>query len=229
LLQSRQPYSSRLALRALGLAAYGVACLIAVQHTHYALRGSGEAFDALRTAKRVLQNGVLIYGVNASGIFCTVALFRLAGYDLGSGFRFPLLATSFSDLYRRWNYYFYEFVSTIFYLPLATALRRRVPLWLAYTLAGYVSVLLGVWAVDNLTFQLGVGGFGPSLWRELSDWQDLLVHGAIWSLILLPQVALARFRKLRQRTFWRVAAHILTLAAGAGVLLVLSWYGVTLY
>jgi hypothetical protein len=229
LINSRTAYSPRVTLRALGLGLYAVACLFALKHTHYGLRGSGEVFHALRFGWRLINNAVLIYGVNASGIFCAVALFRLLGHDLGSGFRFPLLASSFSDLYRRWNYYFYEFVSTVFHLPLFTSLRRRLPFWVAYVVASYLSVLLGVWMADNLTFQLAVGGFGHVVWRQLTDGQDLLAHLAIWSLIILPQVALSRFRRMRNKVWWRVCAHVLTLTACAAVLAVLSWYGVSVY
>jgi hypothetical protein len=229
LINSRSAYSPQLALRALGLGLWGVACLLALKYTHYSLRGGGESFDFLRMVQRVVNNGVLIYGVNASGIFCGVALFRLLGYDLGSGFRFPLLASSFSDLYRRWNYYFYEFVSSIFYLPLVTWLRRRLPLPLAYMMAGYPSVLLGVWALDNFTFQLAVDGFGLVVLRQLTDWQDLVAHAGVWSLIILPQVALSRFRQLRRHRWWRVGAHTLTLATCFVLLAALSWLDISLY
>jgi len=229
--QSRQRRQTpRLALDALGLGLYGVACLLVIMHTHYAIKPPHEALSFAHHAPRVLRNAVRIYAINAAPIFCAVALLRLLGHHLGSGFRFPLLATSFSDLYRRWNYYFYEFVSSIFYLPLVSRLRRWLPLRVAYILAGYPSILLGVWALDNVTFQLAISGRNAeTLVRQVTDWRDLLAHAGIWSLIILPPVAFAAFRRFRKQLWWRVGSVTLTLAAAMGMVTALFYLGVTMY
>lgn len=227
-LDSRRPPSGRLALRAAGLGALAVACMFAMSRLHYQVRAAG-VVHVPHVALHVLNNGLLVYVVNASMIFGAVALFRTLGYDLGSGFRFPLLATSFGDLYRRWNYYFFEFVSENLFLPLISAWRRRLPLGLAYLAAGYVSIALGVWAVDNFVFQIGVFGLGPQVAHEVTDVTDLAVHGLIWSLIIIPPLVLSRARHLKARRWWRSLSHAATLLVGGAVLLLLYWFGIALY
>jgi hypothetical protein len=219
----------KLALRALGLGLYGVVCLLPLKYAHYSIKNPGEGLLLWFRLPLLLENAVLIYAVNAARIFCGVALLRLLGYSLGSGFRFPLLASSFSEIYRRWNYYFFEFVTSIFYLPLVSRLRRAMPLSLAYVLAGYPSILLGVWTLDNITFQLAIGHNAKPVLEQLLDWRELLGYFGIWSLIILPQVALSKFRRLRRRLAWRVLAHVATATVAMGVLAATFYYGVGLY
>lgn len=228
-IRSRQKEQTpRALLGALGLGIYGVACWLSVRYTHYAIKPAGEALGFVH-APRILLNGVRIYGVNAAPIFCAVALLRLLGYQAGSGFRLPFLASSIADFYRRWNYYFYEYASTVFYLSLVGKFRRWMPLSVAYALSGYASVLLGVWLLDNVTFQLAIGRDAQPLLNEVTDVRQLLSYLAVWSLIIGPQVALAPLRRLRRNLWWRVGAHALTLSLCVAVMTLLFCYQLTLY
>jgi hypothetical protein len=229
-IQSRQAtLTPRLALSALGLALYGVLVKLVGNHLDYTVRSPSQDLLRLDHVPRLVENGLLIYAVNAGQIFCAVALFRLLGYGLGSGFRYPLLSSSFSDLFRRWNYYFYEYVSSIFYLPLVSRFQRWMPLWLAYILAGYPSILLGVWVLDNVTFQLAIGKNATPVANELMAWPQLAAYAGIWSLIIFPQVIFARARRFRKRWWYRAGAHALTLAAGVAILIAVYSLGVAIY
>jgi hypothetical protein len=224
-----QTHTAQMALSALGLAVWGGACLLAIKHTHYSVKSPSETLQLMAHGPRILRNAVRIYAINAAQIFCAVSLFRLLGHDLGSGFRYPLLATSFNDLYRRWNYYYFEFVTSIFYLPLVGWLRRRVPLSVAYVLAGYPSMLFGVWALDNVGMQLALGWNASSFLREASDLQELGTYLGVWSFILIPALVLSRARKLRRYWWWQAGAHLLTLGVCAGLLAFFFSYGLTIY
>ena len=114
-------------------------------------------------------------------------------------------------------------------MPLASWLRRHVPLGLAYILAGYPSILLGVWAVDNVTFQLAVSR-GPELViAQITDGRELAGYAAIWTLIIIPHLLAGRFRSLRQRRWWRVSARLLSWLAGAAIMIATFWVGIAIY
>ena len=53
----------------------------------------------------------------------------MLGYDLGSGMDKPLLSRSFAEFFRRWNYYIYESVRSLFLFPLV-GLLSMLPLTL---------------------------------------------------------------------------------------------------
>src|SRR5439155_22653954 len=51
-------------------------------------------------------------------IFTAVAMYRLLGFDLPSGFRTPFLSRSFAEFFRRFNHYVRDAVVSLFYYPL---------------------------------------------------------------------------------------------------------------
>jgi D-alanyl-lipoteichoic acid acyltransferase DltB (MBOAT superfamily) len=199
------------------------------QYTHYAIKNPSDAFPLATDPWLITQNGLRIYAFNATTIFCAVAQLRLLGYDLGSGFRFPFLSSSVAEFYRRWNYYFFEFSTSIFYLPLAARLRRWLPVRVAYVLAGYPSVLLGVWAMHEVLYQVPLGLYGKAALDQLKDWRQLAGYVLVWSCIILPQLALAPFRSLRRSLWWRVAGHVATVGVGVAILVLCFYFGVAVY
>ncbi len=219
----------RLGPRGLLLGLYGMLGFFAIQYTHYAIKNPSDAFPIAQDPGLILRNGLRIYAFNATTIFCAVAQLRLLGYDLGSGFRFPFLSSSVAEFYRRWNYYFFEFSTSIFYLPISSKLRRWLPTRLAYVLASYPSVLLGVWALDKIFYQIPLGRWGAALWVQVRDWNGLAPYVFMWSLIILPQVLLAPLRRLRRFVWWRVVARVATLSLAVGLLTLFYYYGVTIY
>ena len=225
----KQTIAPRLALSALGLGLYGAFLQWLIKDLEYISKVPQVDLWRIEHVPHLANNAVLIYCLNAAQIFCAVAVFRLLGYGLGSGFRFPLLASSITDGFKRWNYYYYGFVSTIIYLPLVSKLRRWMPLWLAYVLAGYPSIVLGVWAFDNIALQIAFNWNSTALRNELTNWREFSGYLVAWSLIIVPQVLLAPFRRFRKHWWWRVAGHVATITVGIVMLVALFSLGVAIY
>jgi hypothetical protein len=86
----------------------------------------------------------------ARTIFGSMALFRLLGYDMASGFRYHLLSTSFSDFFRRWNHYVRDAVLSLFLFPLIGWLRPRLGKTAATVIACYTAIIVGAFAMHDL-------------------------------------------------------------------------------
>jgi hypothetical protein len=226
---SRAALTPRLALMGLGLGLLAALCLLGIKHLHYSVKSPGERVGLALDGPWVIKNMFLIYCINASRIFVAVALLRHLGYALGSGFRFPLLATSFNDLYRRWNYFYYEYVGSILYLPLVNWLRRAMPLSLAYVLAGYPSIVLGAWALDNVFFQFPIGRSPDALWQQISNWQELLGYLLVWSFIILPQALFGRFVRRLSVGWRRTLGRVFVLGFSLGICVLLYFSRVAVY
>jgi hypothetical protein len=220
---------ARVAARGLALGLYGMLGYWVIHNTFYALKSPPAPFSVVNHGPQILTNALRVYAFNATNIFCAVALLRLVGFDVGSGFRYPLLSSSIADGFRRWNYYFFEFATSILYLPLVAWLRRAMPLRLAYVLAGYPSVLIGVWAIYNIFGTWPFGRYGVQMGYAIKDWHALLGYIGVWSLIMLPQALFAPFRRLRGARWWRVVSHVLTFATGAFLATYCFVSGITLY
>lgn len=220
--------SGRRALRALALGLYAIGGFLVIKYTHYSVKSSIDTLSLSEHGPRIARNGLRIYAYNATAIFFAIPMLRLLGYDLGSGFRFPLLASSFADVYRRWNYYFFEFASSIFYLPLVSRLRRWLPLSLSYAVAGYASFFCGLWLLERVS-RLPSSKYGTELFTQLADWRGLLTYAAVWSLIIWPQVLLAPARRWRRFWWWRAAGRVAAVGLGVAILVVLFSLQLTLY
>lgn len=220
----------RLALRGLLLGLYCILGYVAMQHWHYSVKNPSDDFPLAQDPWFITRNALYLYSINATVIFCAVAQLRLLGYDLGSGFNFPMLSTSVAEFYRRWNYYFFEFAASIYYWPLVNRLRRWMPPWLAYIVAGYPSILLGVWVLDNVFAQFPARPGGLAMFQQLADWRKLLAYTFFWSLIILPQALFASpLRKLRRFGWWRAVTRLATVTLLACVLVLLFVYGIVVY
>ncbi len=208
----RERQTASRALAALGLGLWGLALQLSLQRFQYHLKPSREAFDLALHGPRLFENLLVIYAVNAGKIFCAVAVLRLLGFDLGSGFRWPLLSSSFSEGFRRWNYYYYEFVASMLYAPLVSRLRRAMPLWLAHVLGGYAAILLGVWSLNFILTPFAISSRPALAFRHIANWQLLATYAVLWSLALLPQIVLAPLRRLRSRRWWRPCARVIVIS-----------------
>ncbi len=203
----RATHSPWFPLRALLLGIYAIAAFWVLEHTHFAAMSSTDVFSLTEHGPRVFRNGVHIYAYNCGSIFLGISLLRVAGYELGSGFNWPGLASSPSEFFRRWNYYFFDFASNVIFVPLVTRLRRWLPMWIAYVIGGYASFALGVWVLDILSrfpqTYLGVGTL-----EALTNVHDLRVHFAFWSMIIVAQLLIMPARRLRHFWWWRAAGHV---------------------
>jgi hypothetical protein len=203
--------SPRLSLRALLLGVYTIAVFYAMANTHFSVKSSWDALSAIEHGPRIARNAVHIYAYNAGGIFLAVTLLRLVGYDLGSGFNWPTLASSPGDFFRRWNYYFFEFCSAAIFLPIVSRLRRWLPLWLTYVIAAYACFALGV-------FALGIIGnvpgdyLGTQTLKALTNPWDLRAHLAMWSMAIGAQLLIMPLRRWRRSGWSRVFGNLGTWA-----------------
>jgi hypothetical protein len=174
----------RLALRALALGVYGAALQIVLVKVAFAPLRPGIP-DPQPSA--VLLNFVLVYAHNAGGIFCGVALLRLFGFDLGSGFRLPLISRSFGEFFRRWNYYIYEEVFSLFLLPLAARLRRWLPDTAATIVAAYCAIIIGAFCFTVLMVPSSQLPYPKAVFEQLSRPKTFVMYGLYYSAIILPQ------------------------------------------
>jgi len=94
----------------------------------------------------------------AGGLFALVGGLRLAGFELGSGFRRPFAATSFVEFWRGWNHYFRDAAMALFYYPALGALRHRLRPAPAQALA----VLFSFAALTGLQYLAGPAAAYPA-------------------------------------------------------------------
>ncbi len=134
------------------------------------------------------NNALYAYIVNASGIFIAVGLFRAFGYNLGSGFNWPLASRSFSEFFRRWNYYVYDAVMSLFFFPIVGRFRRWMPIALAAILGAYLAIFLGSFGLNSVLVPLAIAkdAFGTA--RRLLAPEHIFFYAVYWSAIVLPQL-----------------------------------------
>lgn len=182
---------SRLVLRGLGLGLYGILLFFAMRKMPYIYPPRPDVAPLDHGVPELLipaHNLVFIYASNASAIFCAVGLFRLLGFDLGSGFAFPLLSRSFAEFFRRWNYYIYEEVRSLFFFPLMGWLRRALPEKAAAVLASYVAIFLGMFGLNAIVIPASLN-LDPRLALERTLQLDSIgFHALYWTGIILPQL-----------------------------------------
>jgi len=130
----------------------------------------------------------------ARGIFAAVALLRLMGFDLASGFRAPFLATSYADFFRRWNHYVRDTVAEAFFLPFFARLSARLPARVAAVLAGYGAILVGVLLLSELLVPLATGMRPEAVTAWVMHPVRLGVLLTFWSLVVLPEALGLRLR-----------------------------------
>jgi hypothetical protein len=186
--QAPSPASDpKLALRGAGLLCYGVVLWVVMAKVPYIPPAPPGVPAHLAPEMRGFHNIVFVYAVNASAIFCAVGLFRLMGFDLPSGFRWPLLSQSFADFYRRFNHYVYETVKSLFMFPLIGRLRTFLPPVLAALTAAYLSIFAGSYCFSVLLVPLALDPSPQNVLRNAFQPKQLLLFFVMWSLIILPQ------------------------------------------
>ena len=152
-------------------------------------------------------------------IFTAVAMFRLLGFDLPSGFRAPFLSRSFAEFFRRYNYYVRGAVLSLFYFPLLGRLRRgRTPRG-ATILSAYIAILVGSFLLHDLLIPMSLAIEPSSIAGHYLDPVRVAGMLALWTLIIVPTAGIA---PRRPPPTSRTRA-ILSIAAFNVVYLVL-WY-----
>lgn len=163
-------------------AAVKIAALLYVQRHWLPQWGYGQGIEALRTASRAALWGCFLltylhwFMLISAKFDLMIALFRFFGVDADDNFRWPLLATSPVDLWRRWNIYNRKLLLKWVYFPLGGKHRHVYPNILATFLASALLLHTGY---------LGSPWRTVDLW-QLRDWliyfaaQGTLVCGTYW-------------------------------------------------
>ncbi len=221
--------SFALAGRALALAVYGGVLQLLLIWLPFAPPGSTHPRpDWLASIPVQTTNGIFVYAANASGIFCGIALLRSLGFDLGSGFRWPLLSRSLAEFFRRWNYYVYEGVVTLFLYPLLARLRAFLPPRPALIVGTYASIFMGSFVLMNVLGPLALAADPAQALKRLFDPSVIGLYALYWTGIILPHTGLFDWirpkgpvglpRRIFQHiTFLLVITLLIAAAARAGL------------
>lgn len=152
-------------------------------------------------------------------IFTAVAIFRLLGFSLPSGFRAPFLSRSFAEFFRRYNHYVRGAVLSLFYYPLLGRLRRSMPPRAASIVSAYAAILVGSFLLHDLLVPVSLAIEPSSIIGHHLDPVRVGALLALWTLIILPNAGIAP-RRLPPRPLARV---ILSIAA-FNVVYFAIWY-----
>jgi hypothetical protein len=174
--------------KGLTLGLYGTA-LVAVIHFIRRYTAPG-----VPLAQHMCLDFVGEYCLAANQIFVSMALFRLLGFDLPSGFHLPFAATSFRDFFRRWNHYIRDAVLVLFYFPFLGFLRTRMSARMATVVAAYLAIIVGSFFLNNTVVVLTTGAdLNHALLRVFHPF-NLTILIIFWSAIILPRMTLAARR-----------------------------------
>lgn len=189
--------------RAAGLAAYaaGVAVLA------WTLGGVARRIDyrPLALAVRFCQ----LYARATYTIFTAVAVFRLLGFYLPSGFRTPFLSRSFAEFFRRYNYYVRDAVLSLFYFPLLGRLRHSLPPRAATIASAYLAIIAGSFLLHDLLVPMVTTIEPSSTIGYYVDPVRIVGIVGLWTLIIVPTAGITPRRappRSRVRSLLAIAA-----------------------
>ena len=212
ILAERPAFPRKLLARGAALAGYGLAL----------------ALIAHQVEAHTMHHGKLLYHVGrfaawyaraAHAIILAIAAFRLLGYNLPPGFRYPFASRSFAELFRRFNHYVRDAVVNLFYLPVLGHLRLRLPRRAASILSAYIGIFVGSLLLQDLLIPSAITLDPLATSRSLLRPRRIIPMIALWSLIVLPNAGIAPRRRPDQPR-WRIALQIVLVA---GVFIGL-WY-----
>ena len=189
--------------RAAGLAAYGIAVAIAAWSLGWLVEQ--QAYAPLEIALTFLH----VYARLTYTIFLAIALFRLLGFNLRSGFEYPFLSRSFAEFFRRFNYYVRDAVLSLFYYPLLGYLRSRLSPRVATIVSAYVAILVGSFMLHDLLVPVSMTIAPQDPLRYYLDPVRVAGFVLLWTLIIVPTAGIAPKRPppmSRPRTALAIAA-----------------------
>jgi hypothetical protein len=124
-------------------------------------------------------------------ILTAVAMFRLLGFYLPSGFRTPFLSSSFAEFFRRYNYYVRDAVLSLFYYPLLGRLRHSLSPRVATIVSSYVAIVVGAFLLHDVLVPMATTIEPSSTLRYYLDPVRIAGFLALWTLIIVPTAGLA--------------------------------------
>lgn len=209
--------SWQLIARGLALGGYGLV-----------LAGIGHALDApipgLAKPAQLACDFVVFYAQAASQIFVAVALFRLLGFDLASGFRAPFLSGSFSEFFRRYNHYVRDAVMALFYFPLLGTLRKALHRRAAVILSSFGSIFIGSYLLNDFLVPVVTAMHTRAALRSATAPAHLAVLGVYWSLIVVPPLLTLPRRADGRPYLPRIAKIVIFNAVFLLIWLQLGWH-----
>jgi hypothetical protein len=208
----RGGYPKKLLARGAGLAGY--ALLIAVGA--HELDGFA---NHVSHVPEVALRFVAHYARSAHAIMLAMAAFRLLGYDVSSGFRYPFLSRSFADFFRRYNHYVRDAVVSLFYFPILGHLRGKLSRRTASIVAAYVGIFIGSLALQDLLIPCGLSLHPVATVHSLLRPHRILGMLVMWTLIVVPNAGIVPRRRPEQPR-WRIALQIVLVDTIYAVL----WY-----
>jgi hypothetical protein len=153
-------------------------------------------------------------------IFTAIAMFRMLGFDLPSGFRRPFLSRSFAEFFRRFNHYVRDAVLSMFYFPLLGRLRHALPPRGATIASAYLAILIGSFLLHDLLVPLALTVEPGWVLAHYADPVRVAGLVGLWTLIIVPTAGIAPRRAPPPRSRLRM---ILEIAAVNAAYLVV-WY-----
>jgi hypothetical protein len=188
----------RVIARGAGLGAWGALSALAawrlVRTIEHVSEPSVHAFVHHRLIVEILRF-VGGYARLTYTIFLAIAVFRLLGYELPSGYRRPFLSRSFGEFFRRFNHYVRDAVLSLFYFPTLGHLRNHAPARVATIASAYVSILIGSFLMHDLLvpFATTLEPAGTAAFYL----DPVRVGGmlALWTLIVVPHAGIAPRRQ----------------------------------
>lgn len=173
--------SWRLIASGLALGAYGVVLALII----HAL---GRRMSGLSAPEQLARDFLVFYAMVTNQIFIAVALFRLLGFDLASGYRAPFLSRSFSEFFRRYNHYVRDAVMSVFYYPFLGSLRRRLPRRAAVIVSSLGAIFVGSYLLNDFLVPVVTAANMRAGFRSATNPAHLAVLGLYWCLIVIPPV-----------------------------------------
>jgi hypothetical protein len=211
-LAQRPQFPKRLLRRGAGLAVYALVLAVA---TH-----------ELESYAKYLPHGFALpikflahYARAAHSIMLGMAAFRLLGYDVAAGFRFPFLSRTFADFFRRYNHYVRDAVVSLFFMPALGHLRHRMPRRAASIAAAYFGIFVGSLALQDLLIPAGISLRPLATIHALLRPHRIVGMLIMWGLIVVPNAGLAPRRRAAVPRWRAVLQVILVDAIYAGL-----WY-----
>lgn len=191
----------------------GVTHLLAYRVIYYFLvPAPSDIYDFADLAQYIIFSYMLI--LRLSGIFhLTLGIIGLFGFDLPEIFNNYFLASSFSDLWRRINQYWREFVIKIFYQPIFFQLRDRAGKWALPVTVLVVFVIN--WLLHNYQWFWIHGG----IQRKANDVLFWMVFGTTVMANSLYQQKYQSKRHTVETAGWRFDRSLFKMLQIAGIFL----------
>lgn len=180
----------------------GVFHLILYRYINYYLVLSPAAVTDLGSLLRFLAANFILYFRVSGQFHLIIGMLHLFGFNLPETNRHYFLSSSFTDLWRRMNIYWKEFMQKVFYYPIYFRLRHLGPL---------TSVGIATFCVFVITWVLHSYQWFWLRGAPLISQTDIIFWTILGTLVILNSLYEAKFgrkRSLSKSTSWQDTARL---------------------